>query len=346
MPFWDVVDHDALLGKDWEKHAERLWGIPLHPLGEMSTFEYMMAAQGDLQEMRARSLGAYMQHVINAMGNYIFFRNVIVSLKMLYRRPYTLATWCCLIQSLAGVAYTLYALALPMPGGPSCRSVLWNIGIGLAISPICVSITLLQKAYIVHNRSRWLLITGIILMLPQPLVTYYAWTSPAVMVPVTACLSLYPAYFPWIKLATDAPINMVFSAAFLTVVYRQYCLFGSGAWRRLMRNGIQTMCLVVISNFICMLAAALSLLGPLSEMFIVLDWILTSLLLVYHSTHLRSDTSNSHDPHTPNVMIGFSQIKAAESMHMPEHTITADQAKYSTGPRYVSYDGDDAPLPH
>ncbi|RKP04885.1 hypothetical protein THASP1DRAFT_33298 [Thamnocephalis sphaerospora] len=296
MPFWDSVKREGLLETGWEDNATYHWGIPLHPLGELNTIEYVMEAQGDLPEMRARTRGALMQLSVNVVANYVFFRNMIISAKMLHRRPHVLATWCCLIQALAGIAYTIFALTLTMPGGPSCRVTLWNIGIGLAISPICVSIVLLQKAYIVHNRNRWLLIIGSVLILPQPLVTYYAWSSPAVMVPITACLSYYPRYFPWVKFATDAPINTVFSLAFLIVVYRQYRQFGSGAWARLVRNGIQTMCLIVLSNFICMLCAALEVLGLFSEMFIVLDWILTSLLLVHHCGNLRSTATLSSRP--------------------------------------------------
>ncbi|RKP06593.1 hypothetical protein THASP1DRAFT_25117 [Thamnocephalis sphaerospora] len=296
MPFWDSVKREGLLEHGWEKNATYQWGIPLHPLGELNIIDYIMGAQGNLPEMRDRTRGALMQLSINVVANYVFFRNLIVSAKTLYRRPHVLATWCCLIQALAGVAYTLSALALVMPGGSSCRFALWDIGFGLAISPICVSIVLLQKAYVVHGRNRWLLGIGILLILPQPLVTYYLWTSPAVMVPITACLSYYPEYFPWLKFGLDAPINAVFSLAFLSVVYNQYRQFGSGAWARLVRNGIQTMCFIVLSNFFCMLFAALEVLGLFSEMFFVVDWILTSLLLVHHCGNLRSTASGSNNP--------------------------------------------------
>jgi hypothetical protein len=38
---------------------------------------------------------------------------------------------------------------------------------------------------------------------------------------------------------------------FLYVAYKQYHLFGSGAWRRLARDGVQTMCLVIVCNVAC-----------------------------------------------------------------------------------------------
>ncbi|RKP06940.1 hypothetical protein THASP1DRAFT_24823 [Thamnocephalis sphaerospora] len=296
MPFWDSLKREGLLEAGWEKNATYQWGIPLHPLGELNTIEYVMSAQGDIPEMRVRARGVFTQLSVNIIANYVFFRNLIISAKMLYRRPHILATWCCLIQALAGVTYTIFALTLTMPGGPSCRVTLWIVGVGLAISPICVSIVLLQKAYIVHARNRHLLIIGSILILPQPFVTYFAWASPATMVPSISCLSYYPSYAPWVKFATDAPINAASSVAFLIVVYRQYRQYGSGAWARLVRNGIQTMCLIVLSNLLCMLCAALEVLGLFSEMFIIMDWILTSLLLVHHCGNLRATASLSNKP--------------------------------------------------
>ncbi|RKP06939.1 hypothetical protein THASP1DRAFT_31247 [Thamnocephalis sphaerospora] len=330
MPFWDSLKREGLLEAGWEKNATYQWGIPLHPLGELNTIEYVMSAQGDIPEMRERTRGALMQLFVNIVANYVFFRNLIISTRMLRRRFNVLATWCCLLQALAGIVYTLFALALTMPGGPSCRVTLWNIGVGLAISPICVSIVLLQKAYVVHNRNRWLLIIGAILILPQPLVTYFAWASPAVMVPVTACLSYYPSYFPWVKFATDAPINAVFSTAFLLVVYRQYRQFGSGAWARLVRNGIQTMCLVVLSNFVCMLCAALEVLGLFSEMFIVLDWILTSLLLVHHCKNLRATSSVSDNLRIYNDASERHPNETGGSTYAPTGSVTLVNTKHGS----------------
>ncbi|RKP07538.1 hypothetical protein THASP1DRAFT_24324 [Thamnocephalis sphaerospora] len=148
---------------------------------------------------------------------------------MVRRRPTALATWCCLIQSAAGLVYTVCSLLVTMPGGLSCRQGMWIVGAGLTISPLCVGATLLQKAYLVHERKKWLL-------------------AIALMAPNAGCFSLYPPYLPWVKIAMDAPINLAFSIAFILVVYRQYRQYGSAAWGRLVRNGIQTMCFVVLAN--------------------------------------------------------------------------------------------------
>ncbi|RKP05294.1 hypothetical protein THASP1DRAFT_26183 [Thamnocephalis sphaerospora] len=206
---------------------------------------------------------------------------------------------------------------MALPSGASCRQVIWSSGIGLVLSPICVSIVLLQKAYIVYDRQRWLLVVGGALLLGQPAITYILWTCPTIIVPSIGCFPVYPPYFPWVKLGLDAPINIFFSIAFLLVVYRQYRQFGSAAWARLMRDGIQTMCLVVFSNVVCMAIAAFEPLGSFSEMFVIIDWVVTSLLLVDHCTKLHA-TTLSNTPQTGYILKGFSQIQTAATVRLYE----------------------------
>jgi hypothetical protein len=283
----------SLLTDDWKKNATYLLGIPLHPQGEMNTFEYVMLANGDLDELRARSTGARIQLLANAIANYVFVRNLWLSIRMLMRRSNVIPHWCCFFQSIFGVIYTICALMLGMPGGPSCRVALWVIGVGLTVSPICVSIILLQKAYIVCGQNRMFLIFGSILIIPQLATWYYAWTSPAIMVPDIGCRVVYVSYYPWLKFGIEAPTVVLFSVVFLKVVYQQYRMFGSEAWVRLARNGIQTMCLIIFCNFICMLLAAINLFGAFSQTFIILDWVIASILLVSHGIRVGFKTHQS-----------------------------------------------------
>ncbi|RKP09795.1 hypothetical protein THASP1DRAFT_28414 [Thamnocephalis sphaerospora] len=293
MDFWKPLDAKELLPNGWENDARHHLGIPLHPLGELNAIDYVMQAQGDVMEMRLRSGSLLVQVVFNVFASYVFVRSLVLSSRMVYQRPGVLAGWCCLVQAAVGVVYTLTSLLVTMPGGPPCRQALWTAGFGIVLSSLCVGITLLQKAYWAHHRNRWLLAIGITLFIPQPLVTYMVWASPAIIVSTTGCISYYPSYLPWVKLALDAPINIVFSVAFILVVYRQYLQFGSAAWARLVRNGIRTMCLIVFSNLICMFGVAFSVIGMLSEFFFILDWVITSVLLVHHCTTMRASSSES-----------------------------------------------------
>ncbi|RKP07307.1 hypothetical protein THASP1DRAFT_30880 [Thamnocephalis sphaerospora] len=311
MTFWGHIDRHNLLEEGWERNATYQWGIPLHPLGELNALDYIMQAKDDLLEMRARNAALCLQSVTSVINTCLFSRNFYLSARMAYQHPRVLAGWCCLVQAAAGIAFTLCSLSVFAIHGPPCRYALWFAGFGMATSAICVGTVLLQKAYLVHNRSKWLLATGIILLLPQPLLTYMIWSSPGIMAPVGGCILYYPPYLPWVKLAMDLPINIVFSVAFIMVVYRQYRRFGSSAWEHLMRNGIQTMCLVVFSNIFCTFAGAFELFQMLSEFFFIFDWSITSILLVHHCTTMRPQTAEQHRPRTINILHDLLQIKTA-----------------------------------
>jgi hypothetical protein len=95
-------------------------------------------------------------------------------------------------------------------------------------------------------------------------------------------------------MATDTPINVIFSVIFIRVVYQQYRKFGADAWIRLAREGIQTMCMVVAVNIFCMLGTLFDAAGTFSPYFFVIDCILTSVLLVHHcSTTFKTSSQYS-----------------------------------------------------
>ncbi|RKP08313.1 hypothetical protein THASP1DRAFT_23671 [Thamnocephalis sphaerospora] len=328
----------AVLGVDWEQNATRLWNIPLHPMGELNTINYMAGAPDTPENTRHRIHGAFMQLPLIPLVTYLFVRGFIISVRMVHRRPAMLAGWCCLVQTFAGVVYGLVGFLFFMPSGITCRHYVWYIGSSVTLSTLCVGITLLQRAYLVHRRSKWLLTAGVLLLIPQPLTVYFVWTSPVIMTPQIGCLSYYPSYFPWIKLGIDLPINVLFSTAFIIVVYRQYRLLGSAAWAHLVRNGIQTMCAIVLSNIICVLGTSLSVFGQLSQMLFVLDWIITSILLVRHCVAMNAIPSRTAAPRDKAKPAEFAPINAATanaaSWSMPveqsmrasmEHTVTREQ---------------------
>jgi hypothetical protein len=312
---WSKVTREELLHQlreGWDsENAKTVAGIKILPAGETNLVDYIMSTE-DLDEMRLRTKGVLLQLIVDTTVCYIFIRNLILSIRRLYSNPTMLATWCCLIQAAAGIAFSIHAILMALPTGATCRHVIWNVAIGLAVSPVCVGIVLLHKAYLVHDQKLWILIVGSILLLPQIAIPVIIWMSPAGVIPVTGCFSYYPLYFPFLKLALDLPINILFSVAFIIVVYRYYRRFGSSAWGHLMRNGIQIMCLVVFTNVFFMFLAAFEVFGLFSEMMFILDWGITSLLLVYHCGTLKPKNVNlSNQPRTRHVMLGFSQIETA-----------------------------------
>jgi hypothetical protein len=135
-------------------------------------------------------------------------------------------------------------------------------------------------------------------MIPLPTSAYITMISPAVLIPGSGCTLLYPSILPWIKFAIEAPINTVFSVAFIMVVYQQYQLYGAKAWRRLTYNGIRTLGLIIICNLICMLAAGIDALGIISVLFFLIDWVIVSSLLVNYCFTMAAAAATSNTAHS------------------------------------------------
>ncbi|KAI9591521.1 hypothetical protein BDF19DRAFT_426197 [Syncephalis fuscata] len=305
------LDRLAMLGEEWKVNATRQWNILLHPLGELNAGDYIFQASDNVEEMRQRSRGVYMQLFINVIVFYIFTRNFVHSAKMLCTRCNSVPNWCCIIQTLAGLVFSAFSLSLVLPGGASCRTTMWCVAVCFVCSTLCTSTALLHKAFLAHGRHAGLLVLGILLMLPQPYIIYVMWSSPTTVDGSIGCLLHYPASFPWIKFGMDAPLNIIFSIAFLIVIHQHYKQFGSSAWGELIRNGTQTMCYIIISNIVCMTLAAFEIAGLFSEMFFVFDWIITSFLLVQHCETFHNQSNLSMKPKTIAILQGFSQIITA-----------------------------------
>jgi hypothetical protein len=86
------------------------------------------------------------------------------------------------------------------------------------------------------------------------------------------CVVNYPHSLLWYWFVAVTPINVLFSSIFSYVAYKQYQLYGTDAWRRLARDGIQTMCSVIACNVICRLILLFEIGGNFSEQSFVADW--------------------------------------------------------------------------
>jgi hypothetical protein len=244
------------------------------PLGDLNAIEYLMSADGSKEEYQRRSVGVHLQ-VISIMAMlFIFLYNGYRSILMTIRRSHKVSSWCCLVNTLTGVCYvTGAALAHHMPYGPSCHTVVWAAIIGMTIATMSMNTLLLERAYLAHQRNLLLLIFGILLILPAPTFIYRAWFEvTATFSPTSGCYAKYPPSFPTFRLLIDLPPNLVFTGAFLMVIYQQYKRFGDRCWKRLARNGVVTMLLVALSNLICMLCNVFNVLGEMSDVLFIVDW--------------------------------------------------------------------------
>jgi hypothetical protein len=76
----------------------------------------------------------------------------------------------------------------------------------------------------------------------------------------------------WYWIANALPINMTFSIIFCYTGWKQYSQYGSNAWKKLTKDGIQVMLLVALCNIICCLIAVTQVTGYDSDLFMAIDW--------------------------------------------------------------------------
>jgi hypothetical protein len=77
---------------------------------------------------------------------------------------------------------------------------------------------------------------------------------------------------PWYWFGGVIPFNVLFSFVFSYAIYRQYHMFASDPWKRLIKDDIQTMSLMVLCTIICGACVILKVSGELSELFFHVEW--------------------------------------------------------------------------
>ncbi|KAI8058162.1 hypothetical protein BDF22DRAFT_664249 [Syncephalis plumigaleata] len=285
--------------------------IVVHPLGEISPLDFMSRTT-NMKDARMALHSNFIQGTMNAILFCIFLRNMYRSLWMLYHRPRGIANWCCFLQSGAGVALGVVTLTSITTSFSTCRHIGWVAAFGLVVSAVCVNICLLLRAYAVQKRSKLLLALGILLILPNGVTIWVAWfESPVFNTIDHACIMIFPEFFPIFKAALDIFTNILFSTIFLRVVFRQYRTFGSKCWKRLSADGLLHLICVAMSNLLTGVFTTISLFGPLREMVFIVDWVLTSCLLVYQYEQLIKNGApkSSHSAKRRSIKPQYSKMR-------------------------------------
>ncbi|KAI8050937.1 hypothetical protein BDF22DRAFT_694082 [Syncephalis plumigaleata] len=284
------------LGDDWEKNATTLFGIPLHPLGEMEVIYY---AQHNLDmglPIRAM-VGMERQIFVVVVVTCLFSINMVTALRMLIQKPRAMSSWICVFPHALGASWGYMCYVALIFGHLNCRMIVWYMAVGASLSAASNGGIILQKAYLVLLRRRWVLIVGIVLTLPQLAIFVITWFfCPAVLHPDYGCTFYYPAYLPWIWMGVEAPSYIMFSSIFSYVAYKQYKAFKTDVWKRLARDGILVMCLAILCKLVCGTIVVANLLGPASQMFVLVDWFILSTILLLHCYDMRNST---HIPDAP-----------------------------------------------
>ncbi|KAI9592260.1 hypothetical protein BDF19DRAFT_450894, partial [Syncephalis fuscata] len=194
-----------------------------------------------------------------------------------------------------------------------CRDVLWAIVFGISIVYISNGLILLQKAYLIVCRQKWVLYVGIPSMVPQLAYPIFSVCFTYVTIETEAgCVAHYPPAIIWYWLGITLPLNLLLSAIFCYVSFRQYRTHGSDAWRRLARDGVQAMCLAVLCNIFCWFVIAFQIGGINADLLFPGDWVIVSTILTHHCQNMRQVTNFSHRPKI-SYLHGSSQIGIASS---------------------------------
>ncbi|KAI9596763.1 hypothetical protein BDF19DRAFT_421278 [Syncephalis fuscata] len=324
-----INNHNEALGTEWLKNATYFIGIPLHPLGEVDTIEFMTQFPNDIEKTRSRVIGLQFQTVSVLMATFIFIRNFNISLRMVVSRARTLSAWCCLLPALLGIVFGCMIIYAWLFSGLNCRKIFWFSGFINTVAIMCNSIILLQKAYLVLCRQRWIAVFGTLFTLPQlGFFVIVLVSCPVTIEPNIGCVLYYPFFLPWYWFFAAVPISLFFSAIFSYIAYRQYSTFGSDAWKRLARDGIQTMCLAVLCNVICGMIIVFQVGGNYAIMFYVADWLLTSTILLNHCQNMRKASQLSNRPKTQHLL-NLSQIPTSKSI-LTDSKIRHSNTKFSS----------------
>ncbi|KAI8050225.1 hypothetical protein BDF22DRAFT_745552 [Syncephalis plumigaleata] len=267
-----IIDYQNSTDTKWIDNATTyVGGLPLHPSGEMNMIDFYMTEYDPSKPSKLS--GNRLQLVTGVVMIYIVIVNVIKALKLLISRPRLLAPWCCFIPCIMGTitvtVFTFMELGLHF----TCRHLVWSILAGIAVSNSLHSMILVQKAYLILCKQKWVIYISILPMLCQlSYVFIMVCTSFVTTVPDIGCSVHYPYFTIWFWFSNTLPLNLLFSGIFCYVAVAHYRRYGTDAWKRLAREGIQIMSLIAICNILCCVLLITQIAGPNTDLLLAMDW--------------------------------------------------------------------------
>ncbi|KAI9592732.1 hypothetical protein BDF19DRAFT_450745 [Syncephalis fuscata] len=278
-----IIDENNPAEIEWRSNATTLWGIHLHPQGEVNLFNFYLQVVNNLDTRHNQLFGNKLQILFATGVSLIVVRNFIISSKMVMHRPRLLAPWCCLVPCVLNLLTEVVFMGMELGFFANCRILIWTSTFGISITYVCNSMILLQKAYLILCRQKWLLYTGIPLLLLQ--FGYFVATICFAFVVLdieTGCTLHYYMSLIWYWLGVTLPINMA-------------------------QKGVQTMCLAVLCNITCCILLAFQVGGSHSDLYFSVDSIIVNTILVKHCNSTRKPNRIPNRPKTKYVP-GYSQF--------------------------------------
>ncbi|KAI9591919.1 hypothetical protein BDF19DRAFT_245596 [Syncephalis fuscata] len=300
------------------------------PKGQLNGYQFIMEAYHDKALFRKRFMAIHFQLFLVAIMVLLSIRNSYRAIRALIIYPHRIASWCCIVMTFTGVASLITPMFFESPFGPECSTAALQIIVGLAISTAATNIILFERAYLAHQRNRWLLIIGLIsIALPGPIYITAMWflSTPHIS-DYVGCYTQNDYWIPYIRLTIDLPSNIIFSIAFFLVVYRRYTTYHEGVWKELGRDGIITMLLVIFSNMVCFIFNISNIFKEFGPMLYIADWLITSTLLVENqyristSTHTKKAEKSSVRFTTRGYVNSIESGMQTEISHFPSQLIT------------------------
>ncbi|KAI9593113.1 hypothetical protein BDF19DRAFT_179179 [Syncephalis fuscata] len=212
--------------------------------------------------------------MVHVVMSYVQVRNINISLRLVIAQPRAFARWCCLIPSILCIGISVLTIMFQLGKYFYIDRLMLYAGWAIPISILCYSAILLQKAYIMSHKNRWILVIGIILIILQI-------ATPVMLFNVAVIVNIdfyrrghiyYPKIWTSIWFFTSLIVNLFLSSVFSYMAYKQYCTFGSKTWKCLASDGIQFMCLVIICNTICSAIMYVDIFPNLGMLFYFIDW--------------------------------------------------------------------------
>ncbi|KAI9594492.1 hypothetical protein BDF19DRAFT_445031 [Syncephalis fuscata] len=311
----------------WAHNATLIWNIQMHPLGERSIVEFITEPIGDIELTRARSLGFHIQLAAFILAAWIFVFVFNISVKLIRTRVHALPGWCCLISSALGISLgVVYGLAIYVPA-MNCRILGWYFIFVKNLSCFCHSTIILHKVYLALRQQRWILVSGILInLIHLGIVGILLTTSVITIEPFYGCVIYYIDAGPLLCVTTTTPATVFFLCVFSYIAYRQYSKFGLFAWKRLARDGIQAVLLVLFANILCNVLLYFKIGKTFADALFFVDWILTLTILTNYCVDVRNAADSLSSP------IGSETTEVDI-----KQTVTSGYSRFTSRARLTSY---------
>ncbi|KAI9591144.1 hypothetical protein BDF19DRAFT_499562 [Syncephalis fuscata] len=186
----------------------------LYPMDAYETVELFSTS---LKEMRK-------QLTLHIIMSYVQGHNINIALRLVIEKPRALARWCCLMPSVLCIGISILTIMFDFAKVFYMDTLALYAGFTVPISIMCYSIILLQKAYTMSQKSRWVLVIGIMLIILQII-------TPVIMLNVDVManfelyrrgFSHYPKELILLWFCTSLAVNLFLSSVFSYTAYKQY----------------------------------------------------------------------------------------------------------------------------